>query len=684
MTTDDEVDSYGVVYYGSRERSESSAKEEGNRVQRSYMDASLSFSTVEFLLQPPPAASQVYCLKNRREKTRRRRQAIRLHKWLQVELDKFEETLRALRALSDATHNSKEQMFSRKPERWSIQEISRCLEEATIFLDKAMENVGNYVSEANTGGDDVMAEVLKEVWSAQREIFNNQRRVLRLEMICGSCTDVEQGKCSIKRMAMSNDSSVDTNEGQTVDGSTIEAMEKQQRFYTAEKESNHDKNTTISKYHYESDSCEDNTSSAMGEAQAEIYNLREALLATQSQLHESECRAEALASALELAIKFEESSQRAEEQIEILQRQMISMTPRPSPKYNELNGLLGEASTDLALKALQSQRDLDNNSCLDTRNIAMKLLSRPCEPISGADETCCIDGPECAASEATTATVHSDMEGKEAMDERDSDDLVQAQKHLSQFAEAETDVDNNVVSDYSIKHIEQSETSTPDGPNNLGKTSLHQSHQQPSDAFEGILCGASVDVESLAGALSRVVGSTTDRYHALEETVASLSLEGSRLKAELETYKESERLREAARRRREEEAELEKKNAIQSYLDLLSSQGEEGWKDQLIGMGLGNDVPKLFRHVGKIRNKHLSKRDTEKMVKEVWKERLMDPAVTAGRASDLIDFLGHHLQKKVGISAAVIEVRRLAIYHMKSFPPSYHAAFVLTRHDTAF
>lgn len=37
------------------------------------------------------------------------------------------------------------------------------------------------------------------------------------------------------------------------------------------------------------------------------------------------------------------------------------------------------------------------------------------------------------------------------------------------------------------------------------------------------------------------------------------------------------------------------------------------------------DVPRLFKHSGKIRNKHLSKRDTEKLVKEIWKERMADP-----------------------------------------------------------
>lgn len=42
-------------------------------------------------------------------------------------------------------------------------------------------------------------------------------------------------------------------------------------------------------------------------------------------------------------------------------------------------------------------------------------------------------------------------------------------------------------------------------------------------------------------------------------------------------------------------------------------------------MGQGPEIPKLFRLGGKVRNKHIAKRDTEKLVKEIWKERMNDP-----------------------------------------------------------
>ena len=147
--------------------------------------------------------------------------------------------------------------------------------------------------------------------------------------------------------------------------------------------------------------------------------------------------------------------------------------------------------------------------------------------------------------------------------------------------------------------------------------------------------------------------------------------------------------REAARRRREEEAAAEKRSPLQQYVELLGSQDEAAWAEWLIGMGQasrpgagwgrgagggagcgrergrrtwtaarrpgapahapthaalslpprtdsppccaqGADVPKLFRHSGKIRNRHLSKRETEKLVKEVWRERMQDPGEGGG------------------------------------------------------
>ena len=59
----------------------------------------------------------------------------------------------------------------------------------------------------------------------------------------------------------------------------------------------------------------------------------------------------------------------------------------------------------------------------------------------------------------------------------------------------------------------------------------------------------------------------------------------------------------------------------------------------------------------------MSKRETEKLVKEVWREKMND--TTGGKETELVDFLYTFLQKKVGIQSAVVEVRRLLIHALE-------------------
>lgn len=59
-------------------------------------------------------------------------------------------------------------------------------------------------------------------------------------------------------------------------------------------------------------------------------------------------------------------------------------------------------------------------------------------------------------------------------------------------------------------------------------------------------------------------------------------------------------------------------------------------------------MPKLFRHSGKIRNKHISKRDTEKLVKEIWRERLEDPGGRCDASRSMRVWLGGGLPRVSG------------------------------------
>lgn len=57
---------------------------------------------------------------------------------------------------------------------------------------------------------------------------------------------------------------------------------------------------------------------------------------------------------------------------------------------------------------------------------------------------------------------------------------------------------------------------------------------------------------------------------------------------------------EEAKRRREDEARIERRSPVAEYCDMLTAQGEGQFKDSLIGMGMNSDVPKLFRHNGRV------------------------------------------------------------------------------------
>lgn len=149
---------------------------------------------------------------------------------------------------------------------------------------------------------------------------------------------------------------------------------------------------------------------------------------------------------------------------------------------------------------------------------------------------------------------------------------------------------------------------------------------------------------------------TEMRVQQASVDAVNFKAEYERLQEVVDMYKAMEEKRNEAKKRREEEAQLERKNPMQDYIELLASQPEETWSELLISMGNSPEVPKLFRTTGKVRNKNLAKRETEKIVKEMWKDRMNDPAVIAGKAIDLVDFVCAFFQKKVGIMKAVNEL----------------------------
>jgi regulator of replication initiation timing len=145
---------------------------------------------------------------------------------------------------------------------------------------------------------------------------------------------------------------------------------------------------------------------------------------------------------------------------------------------------------------------------------------------------------------------------------------------------------------------------------------------------------------------------------------AQMYQELATMKAQLTEYQQQEEKRNLARIRRTENAQKEQITPVQQYIELLASKEDTFWKDWLLAMGAYAEVPELFRTTGKIRNKNMTKRDTEKTVKELWKERLSDPAVANGTAAPLADFVHSSFRKKVGIQKAVVELGYNFLYSL--------------------
>ena len=643
-----------------------------NDTTEDCLKAFISCSTMDKLLQTPPLYGyDVYSRKGRKKRQNRRNAMIRLQKIAEGELDKIEEACHAVREKYELTTQREGDVddISLTANPWTEEEIHACLRSGQEALDKTMNKLRRHIVEGDSGGDDIVAEVLLEVWQAERNICTNKCKMLTLGLKddCflkgGAGTFWNRLDSAVSQQKKKLEDEVGTREEL---GASISFDADPADWLTDSRKTKHQ--ATSHKHDIErlKQSLYSKTL-ALENSEREIKFLRNALHSVQSELNASECRAGALQAALEKTYNFEESYQKAEEQIENLQARMQSLTPRPKPLHSELIELIGEENTSLVVGIIGNTQP----SPIDIQAVASELLRPPAQidfvsttqvPNSYTTETETFPDN---ASEGTDETITEknveenerntlpefDGHSKASETSSKSEQIqscsigINAANPLPQSLEPKTRKVSNIGVKKSFSNDEKNQELGLD----KGNYSVHN--------YSGRLCETQVASKALCSALSRVVGSTAERYHGLEKAVASLSSENVRLSRELETYKEAERLREAARKRREEEAQLEKKNAIQSYLDLLASKGEEAWKDQLIGMGLSPDVPKIFRHAGKVRNKHLSKRDTEKLVKEIWKERLMDPAVVAGRAGDLVDFVGTHLQKKVGIAAAVIEVR---------------------------
>ena len=500
----------------------------------------------------------------------------------------------------------------------ALNELSSLLRSGQKICEHAISQLTQHITAGTSGGDDIAAEILVDVWQVAANIAGQQQSSLRAD----GATARQQAQ-----QAEETASVLQTQLQQL----QKDALDASQRVRDPLTNGIGQENSNLTRreggsggggaHRSGSSTGDDGTcpsfsareyTEAVAAATLDLKNenakLAAALERCKRDLAAVSQRADALEDQASTAAQAQSRAETTAAEVKELRGLMGQMTPRPQPQHHPLHALLQEESkVALVLAALQEHPLMPLEDL-----VAMLVNPIPTDTTTSSNTS--------APASVAAAVVDS------------AEKITPISETTSAAAAAITTV--NTVSSTESIHIPASNATT--------------------NRFAGALVG--VPPTALTDVLLHARGSTAQRFNFLELVAAKLRVDYSSLSAELENYRETDRRREAARRRREEEAQLEKKNAVQQYLDLLTSQGEDAWKEQLIGMGQGQEVPKLFRHSGKIRNKHMSKRDTEKLVKELWKERLVDPAVSAGRAGELVDFVGAYLQKKVGIAAAVIDV----------------------------
>ena len=85
-------------------------------------------------------------------------------------------------------------------------------------------------------------------------------------------------------------------------------------------------------------------------------------------------------------------------------------------------------------------------------------------------------------------------------------------------------------------------------------------------------------------------------------------------------------------------------------------QDEANLKADFPSMGTTAEIPRVFKTSSRVRNKNVTKRQTEMQIKEIWKVRMTHRK--AGKAGvDLPEMIFLHLQKTKGLMQAVIEAR---------------------------
>jgi len=365
---------------------------------------------------------------------------------------------------------------------------------------------------------------------------------------------------------------------------------------------------------------------------------REALNQASKDLEEMDQEIQALEKDANSAVVWEGRAEFAENLVEELQTQKRAMTPRPSRDFGPgAPGLLASAKATLD-EALQLVPHLPD-----------KLIAEML--IGGKDEVSLKDKLEHFGGLAEVITSSRGKISRESIQKAMEDGSINTMTDVLDsdlLSLVQVALHDGISSELLSAFLTGTDSTLRDVPRDL----VGQLH--------------GMDVAEVQEAILHARKPTTKRMEELQEKVELQDAELSLLRKKVQEFEENQRKREIARLRKQEEAKTKKQKPLDVVLAYWKTADEGEWKDNFQAIGTGNDVPKILRGVDKIRNRHMTKRDTEKLAKEVWKEKYVHDS-KAKEKTHLEEYTYIHFQKKVGIPQAVVELGYNFIYSLQKY-----------------
>jgi hypothetical protein len=113
---------------------------------------------------------------------------------------------------------------------------------------------------------------------------------------------------------------------------------------------------------------------------------------------------------------------------------------------------------------------------------------------------------------------------------------------------------------------------------------------------------------------------------------------------------------------------LRRGGELQTGADVVETFLERPWKDHFIGIGTSEDVPRILRHTGKIRNKAFTKMECEQKVMEIWTAKLLEDKRNGGNSLPMDEFMYDFIKERTpGPLSGVIETGYNFVHSLKRF-----------------